>query len=115
MRAGLAELYAFAFDVADAEALADEIVDVDPTREDVAPRCSRLDRNATFVRNRFHRLGCDQGDSSSRRRVPVFPEVAVALETASCVRTHALDRSRELAAHGLDPAHRARRPPGSRS
>src|SRR5439155_5597922 len=127
MRAGLTELDPFAFDVADAEALADELVDVDPTREHVAPRCGRLDRNVAFERDRIHRLGRDQGHASSRGRVAVFPEITVALETASCVRTDALDRTRELAglgrdedrfdvaAHGLDPTHRARRRPGSRS
>jgi hypothetical protein len=43
VRARLAELDPCAFDVADAEALADELVHVDPACEDVAPRRSRLD------------------------------------------------------------------------
>jgi len=127
MRAGLTELDPFAFDVADAEALPHELIDVDPAREHVAPRCGGLDRNVALERNRIHRLGSDQGHASSRGRVAVFPEITVALETASCIRTDALDRSRELAglgrdedrfdvaAHGLDPTHRARRRPGSRS
>jgi hypothetical protein len=127
MCAGLTELDPFAFDVADAEALADELVDVDPAREHVASRCGRLDRNVALERDRIHRLGGDQGHASSRGRVAVSPEVTVALETASCVSTNALDGSRELAAlgrhedgfdmaaHWLDPTHRARRRPGSRS
>jgi hypothetical protein len=127
MRAGLTELDAFAFDIADAEALADELVDVDTAREHVAPRRGRVDRHVALERDRVHRLGRDQGHASSRGRVAFRPEVTVALETASCVCTDALDRSRELAglgrdedrfdvaAHGLDPTHRARRRPGSRT
>jgi hypothetical protein len=127
MRAGLTELDPLALDVADAEALADELVDVDPAREHVAARCGRLDRDVALERNRIHRFGRDQCHPSPRRRVAVFPEVTVAFETASGVRTDALDRSRELArlgrdedrfdvsAHGLDPTHRARRRLGSRS
>jgi hypothetical protein len=127
MRARLTELDPFAFDIADAEALPHELVDVDSAREHVAPRCGRLDRNVALERNRIHRLGSDQGHASSRRRVAGFPEITVALETASCVRTDTFDRSRELAglgrkedrfdvaAHDLDPTHRARRRPGSRS
>jgi hypothetical protein len=127
MRAGLTELDPLALDVADAEALADELVDVDPAREYVATRRGRLDRDVALERNRIHRFGRDQGDTSSRRRVAVFPEVTVALEAASGVRADALDRSRELArlgrdedrfdvgAHGLDPTLRARRHQGSRA
>jgi hypothetical protein len=94
MRARLTKLDPFAFDVADAEALADQLVDVDPTREDVAASSSRLDRHDAVTRNCSHRLGCDQGDSSPRRRVAVFPVVAVALETSSRAGTDPIDRSR---------------------
>jgi hypothetical protein len=44
VRTGLTELDAFALDIADAKTLADKLVYVDPAREDVAPRCCRLDR-----------------------------------------------------------------------
>jgi len=94
VRARLAELDPFAFDVADAEALADELIDVDAAREDVAPGCSRLNRHVAVLRNRIHRFGRDQRDPSPRGRVAIFPVVTVTLETAACESTDAVDRSR---------------------
>jgi len=94
VRAGLAELDPFAFDVTDAETLADELVDVDAAREDVAPGCSRFDRHVAVLRNRSHRFGRDQRDRASRGCVAFGPVVTVALETAPGVSADALDWSR---------------------
>jgi hypothetical protein len=94
MRARLTELDPFALDVADAEALADEFVDVDPAREDVAASRSRLDRHDALTRNGIHRFSRDQSDTSPRGRVAVFPVVTIAFETASRAGTDPIDRSR---------------------
>jgi hypothetical protein len=127
VRAGLAELDAFAFDIADAKALADKLVYVDPAREDVAPRCCRLDRQVPVLRDGIHRFGCDQRDRASRRRVALGPVVTVALESASRIGTDPLDRSRQVAplsgdenrfdlpAHRLDTTGRVRHRQASRS
>src|SRR5947207_12659006 len=81
--ARFAELDALALDVPDAEPLPDELVDVDATREHVAPHRRRLDRHDSLVRHRLGRLGRDQRDGLAGRGVAVGPEVAIALEPPS--------------------------------
>src|SRR5262249_59563097 len=60
VRARLAQLDAAALDVADAEGLADERIHVHATRDDVAPRLARLDRDPVLPIHRLDRLGRDE-------------------------------------------------------
>ena len=99
-RARLAQLHAAALDAADTEALADELVDVDSARDDVAARFASLDRDAVLALHRLERLGRDQRQRSARLR---FVEVvAIALEPAACMRAHGVDRLGQLAVLGCD-------------
>ena len=66
-RARLAQLDADALDVADAEALADELVQVDAAREDVAPALGRAELDAVLGGALRERLGRDQRDRATRR------------------------------------------------
>src|SRR5207248_1318634 len=101
-RARLAELDAFALDVADAEALAHECVDVDAAHEDVPPALGRRERDARLGFERLQRLGRDQREGRAGRRIAVRVEVAVALEALAVVDADALDRRRLLAVLGGD-------------
>src|SRR5919198_1667411 len=85
--ARLAELDTLAFDVSDAEALADEVVHVDTAGDDVAARLARLDGDAVLALHRLDRFGRDQRDRSPGRGLAVV-EVAVALEAAAGERPH---------------------------
>ena len=89
--AGLAQLDADALDVADAEALADERVQVDAAREDVAARLGGADLDAVLGLQAFERLGLDQRERLARLR-SVLEVVAVAGEPFAGVRRDAFDR-----------------------
>src|SRR5690349_10007896 len=80
--ARLAQLDAEAFDVADAEALPDELVDVDTARDDVAAGFPRLNRDPVLTLHRLHRFGGDERQGRAGRRFAV-EEVPVAFEPAT--------------------------------
>src|SRR6266508_2893444 len=125
VRARLAELDTLAFHVADAEALADQCVDVDSARHDVTPCRRGLQRDAVLVLERLDRLGSDQGDRTPGRRF--VEEVAIALDLpplepfrpnppppgVSIVRTSPAARSRLILAGSGSPFRRLR--PGAPS
>src|SRR5438445_9354558 len=67
--ARFAELDALAYDLADPEPLAHELVDVDAACEDVAARRRRLDRDVSLARDCVHRLDRDERHRPARRRV----------------------------------------------
>src|SRR6266511_1130016 len=125
VRARLAELGTLAFHVADAEALADQCVDVDSARHDVTPCRRGLQRDAVLVLERLDSLGSDKGDRTPGRRF--VEEVAIALEPASGDGANRRHPDRQLAVLGRheDPLHstfhlsnptaRTRRRPASRS
>ena len=125
--ARLAQLDADAFHGADPESLADESVDVDSSREHVAARLGRSDRDPRLLDERLHSLGGDQRHGAARRRVAVGVEVAVADEAGARDGTDAIDGLRHLAVrlreedpfdarvHAGDTTDRTRRHPESRS
>src|SRR5438874_4859509 len=109
MGARFAELDAFALDIADAEPLAHELVDVDAAREHVAAGRGRLDRDVSLARDGVRRLSRDQRDRPARWRISIRPVIAIALEPAARARLHPLNASGKLAVLGgdedrLDPA-----------
>src|SRR6266545_7086518 len=111
--ARLTELDADAIDVADAEALADERIEVDPAREHVAARFSARHVDPALRGERLERLGRDQGECAAGLGA-VLEVVAIADEALAGVRAHAFHRRRKLLRRPdvdrLDPSHAASLP-----
>ena len=96
MGARFTQLDAHALDIADAEPLADEVVDVDAARHHVAARGARLEHDAVLALHRLDCLGGDERERAARRGVSV-EEVAVALEATTGERADRLHRLRQRA------------------
>ena len=120
VRAGLAQALAEALDVADAEPLPDERVEIDAARDHVAPGVLRGERRAGDL-DRVEHLGRHQRQVVAARvdvrERPLTVEVAVARQAAAGARVgarHALHR--RLGARRdddrLDPSGRRRREAG---
>src|SRR4051794_25230038 len=96
-QARLTQLDALALDPSDAEAPADERVEVDAAGQDVAPRLGVRELDAGLLAQRVQRLGGDEGDRVAGLGAP-RGEVVLALQAAAGVRAHPLHGARELAA-----------------
>ena len=99
MRARLAQLDAFALDVADAETLSDELVGVDAANEHVAPARRGRQRDVLLLEP-LERLCGDQRQRLPGRCPAVVVEVAVAVEPLAGER-RALDRRGQSAFLGV--------------
>ena len=66
MSAGLAEPHSAQRDLADRERAPDEMIERDPSRDDVPATVSRTESDVVLALERFERLGLDERDLVSR-------------------------------------------------
>jgi len=95
VQARLAELDALTLDITDAEATADQGIEIDPPSQHVPARSGRLERDSVLGLERVDGLCCDQSDRATCRSLGLV-EVPVALQSATGNRANTVDRSRQL-------------------